>query len=103
MSNMKTCIICLQRGRNDVAHLLTSMDRVHWEEQGKLDIRTTLSKPLPPGPYGTPTVWIEGDTWYLFYERNDEGIWLATSKDRKVWTNVQDEPVIQMGPEPYDM
>jgi hypothetical protein len=27
---------------------------------------------------------------------------LATSKDRKVWINVKDEPVIAMGPEPYD-
>ena len=37
-------------------------------------------EPLSPGPYGTPTVWIEGDTWYLFYERDDKGVWLATSQ-----------------------
>ncbi len=30
------------------------------------------------------------------------GIWLATSKDKKVWTNVQDEPVLSPGPGEYD-
>lgn len=89
-------------GRNDIAHLLTSKDRVHWEEQGNLDIRYTDGKQLSPGPYGTPVLWIEGTTWYLFYERRDEGIWLARSTDRKVWTNVQDEPVIARGPEAFD-
>lgn len=89
-------------GLHDVAHLLTSKDRIHWRDHGKLDIRQTNGKPLSPGPYGTPTAWIEGKKWHLFYERNDRGIWLATSTDRKVWTNVQDEPVIAMGPESYD-
>ena len=45
---------------------------------------------------------IENGKWYLFYERNDEGIWLAESKDHVTWTNVQDDPVIKMGPEEYD-
>jgi hypothetical protein len=27
---------------------------------------------------------------------------LATSKDLKIWTNVQDEPVLKMGPEIYN-
>jgi len=89
-------------GRNDIAHLLTSKDRVHWKEQGKLDIRYTNSKALTPGPYGTPVLWVENGTWYLFYECGDLGIWLATSKDRKVWKNVQDEPVITLGPDTYD-
>ncbi|MGL4462211.1 MAG: glycosylase, partial [Planctomycetia bacterium] len=30
------------------------------------------------------------------------GIWRATSTDRKVWTNVSDEPVIGLGPKQYD-
>lgn len=90
-------------GTDDVAHLLTSTDRVNWKEHGPLDIRQVNGDPLSPGPYGTPTVWIEGNTWYLFYERNDEGIWLARSHNRKVWTNVQDEPVIKPGPEAYDL
>lgn len=89
-------------GRDDVAHLLTSDNRVTWTSQGALDVRQKSGQPLTPGPYGTPTLWKENNTWYLFYERNDHGIWLATSEDMKVWTNVQDEPVIAMGPESYD-
>jgi beta-1,2-mannobiose phosphorylase / 1,2-beta-oligomannan phosphorylase len=89
-------------GLHDQVHMLTSKDRVDWRDHGKLDIRYTSGKPLSPGPYGTPTVWVEASTWYLFYERGDRGIWLATSTDRKVWTNVQDDPVIAMGPEEYD-
>jgi beta-1,2-mannobiose phosphorylase / 1,2-beta-oligomannan phosphorylase len=89
-------------GRGDIAHMLTSSDRVNWIEHGPLDIRYTDGKPLTKGPFGTPSVWIENGVWYLFYERDDLGIWLATSTDQKVWTNKQDEPVIKMGPEKYD-
>ncbi|ASO04995.1 glycoside hydrolase family protein [Arenibacter algicola] len=89
-------------GINDIAHRLTSTDRIHWTDHGSLDIRNADGSPLSEGPYGTPTVWRENNIWYLFYERNDLGIWLATSKDLKVWTNAQDEPVITMGPEAYD-
>jgi beta-fructofuranosidase len=89
-------------GVNDVAHRLTSTDGVRWEDQGRLDVRTKAGTPIPPGAYGTPTVWIESGTFHLFYERDDKGIWVATSKDLKVWTNVQDEPVIGLGPEAYD-
>jgi hypothetical protein len=94
--------VMFAEGKDDIAHLLTSDDRLHWDDQGRLDIRTTDGKPLSPGPYGTPTAWVEDGTWYLFYERGDSGVWLATSKDRRVWTNVKDEPVLAMGPEPYD-
>jgi predicted GH43/DUF377 family glycosyl hydrolase len=89
-------------GERDVAHLLTSTDRVNWTEQGPLDIRKADGSPIASGPYGTPTVFVEGGVWYLFYERGDRGVWLATSKDGKVWTNVQDEPVLAMGPDAYD-
>jgi beta-1,2-mannobiose phosphorylase / 1,2-beta-oligomannan phosphorylase len=89
-------------GERDVAHLLTSTDRLNWKEQGALDIRKVDGSSIPPGPYGTPTVFLEGGTWYLFYERGDRGVWLATSKDLKVWTNVQDDPVLAMGPDAYD-
>jgi len=89
-------------GRDDIAHLLTSSDRIHWTEQGPLDVRYVNGEPLSKGAYGTPTVWLEGGTWYLFYERGDLGIWLATSTDLKVWTNKQDEAVIEIGPELYD-
>ncbi len=89
-------------GKNDIAHLLTSTDGRKWTDYGSLDIRKTDGKKIDPGPYGTPTAWFEKETWYLFYERGDRGIWLATSKDLRVWTNVKDDPVIAMGPEPYD-
>jgi len=89
-------------GRDDIAHLMTSSDRIHWTEHGPLDIRYTNGEPLSEGPYGTPTAWKENGTWYLFYERGDLGIWLATSTDMKQWTNVQDDPVIAIGPEAYD-
>ncbi|WP_018616859.1 hypothetical protein [Segetibacter koreensis] len=88
-------------GRNDVAHSLVSDNGINWQEEGDLIIRTKDGKSIP-GPYGTPTVWIENDKWYLFYERNDEAIWLAESSDHKTWKNVQDEPVITTGPEKYD-
>ncbi|HWE37849.1 MAG TPA: glycosylase [Isosphaeraceae bacterium] len=89
-------------GEQDRAHLLTSPDGLHWTEQGRLDVRKVDGTPIPPGPYGTPTVFVENGTWYLFYERGDQGVWLATSKDRKVWTNLSDEPVLPMGPDAYD-
>jgi hypothetical protein len=89
-------------GKNDIAHRLTSTDGLHWTEQGSLDIRKTDGTKISPGPYGTPAAWFENGTWYLFYERGDTGIWLATSRDLKTWTNVKDDPVIRMGPEPYD-
>jgi sucrose-6-phosphate hydrolase SacC (GH32 family) len=91
-------------GTGDVAHRLTSADGLRWEEQGRLDVRTRSGAPLSAGPYGTPTVWIdEGGKFHLFYERDDKGIWLATSTDLKLWTNVSDEPVIALGPDAYDL
>jgi beta-1,2-mannobiose phosphorylase / 1,2-beta-oligomannan phosphorylase len=89
-------------GKDDIAHLLTSQDRVQWTEHGALDIRYVTGEPLTKGAYGTPAAWEEDGIWYLFYERGDLGIWLATSTDLKRWTNVQDGPVIQIGPEAYD-
>ena len=94
--------IMFAEGKNDIAHQLVSTDRTHWKDLGSIDIRKTDGTPIGPGPYGTPTAWEENGTWFLFYERGDQGVWLATSKDRKVWTNVQDTPVLSMGPEPYD-
>jgi sucrose-6-phosphate hydrolase SacC (GH32 family) len=88
-------------GKNDVAHLLMSQDGIAWSAQGDLTILSVNGSPIAP-PYGTPSVWIENDRKYLFYERNDLGIWLATSDDFKTWTNVKDEPVLEMGPGEYD-
>src|SRR3954453_6147947 len=90
--------VMFAEGKGDIAHQLTSPDGRHWDDLGSLDIRMTDGAPISPGPYGTPTAWFEDGTWYLYYERRDEGVWLATSKDRKVWRNVTDDPVIAMGP-----
>jgi hypothetical protein len=47
----------------------------------------------------------EDGRWYLFYERADRGVWLATTHDPRSlrWTNVQDEPVLVPGPAEYDL
>lgn len=89
-------------GLHDRAQLLTSEDGIHWTPRGTLDIRKHNGDPIEPGPFGTPTGYFENGTWYLFYERRDEGIWVATSKDLKVWTNLQDEPVLSPGPDESD-
>lgn len=89
-------------GKGDIAHRLSSPDGVHWTDFGSLDVRKVDGSPIPPGPYGTPTAWFENGVWHLFYERRDAGIWLATSRDLKTWTNVKDEPIIELGPEPFD-
>lgn len=89
-------------GEQDVAHRLTSTDRVHWKEEGPLDIRKVDGSPIVPGPYGTPVAFFEDGVWSLLYERADRGVWLAKSTDLKTWTHVQDEPVLTMGPSDYD-
>ncbi len=89
-------------GRDDQAQWLTSKDPIHWHREGTLDIRYHDGKALTAGPFGTPTVWLENGTWYLFYEQRDAGVWLATSKDLKVWTHLQDAPVLVPGPRDYD-
>lgn len=89
-------------GREDQAHLLTSKDGIRWTRVGPLDVRKTNGEAIDPGPFGTPTVHFENGTWHLFYERSDLGVWLATSKDMKVWTNVQDQPVLALGTEGCD-
>lgn len=89
-------------GENDISHVLTSTDRVTWKDLGPLEILKTDGQPIEEGPYGTPTVWVHRGTWYLYYERNDAGIWLAKSRSPLTWKNVQDEPIIRPGPEAYD-
>jgi hypothetical protein len=86
-----------------VSQMLTSKDRLHWTAGGALDIRHVDGRRVER-PFGTPTVWVENGRWYLFYECGDLGVWLATSRDPHSlrWTNVQDEPVLAVGPQPYD-
>jgi beta-1,2-mannobiose phosphorylase / 1,2-beta-oligomannan phosphorylase len=90
-------------GRSDIAHLLTSTNGIQWNEKGDLDIRKVNGEPISKGAFGTPAIWHENGKWYLFYERGDLGVWLATSRDLKIWTNVQDEPVLALGPDRYDL
>lgn len=89
-------------GEQDRAQLLTSRDGLGWTRVGRLDVRLKSGEPIADGPYGTPTAWHEGGIWNLFYERGDKGIWLARSTDLKVFTNVQDEPVLLPGPDEFD-
>ncbi len=89
-------------GEEDRAQLLTSRDGIAWQRVGRLDVRLANGDPIPDGPYGTPAAWFEAGQWNLFYERRDRGIWLARSSDTKVFTNVQDEPVMVPGPDVYD-
>ena len=90
-------------GEQDRAQLLTSRDGIAWQRVGTLDVRLKKTgDPIPDGAYGTPTAWFEDGVWNLFYERSDRGIWLARSRDLKVFTNVQDEPVMSPGPADHD-
>lgn len=89
-------------GDDDIACRWTSADGIGWQPRGALDIRLTDGRPISAGPRGTPAVWLERGVWHLFYERQDLGIWLATSRDLVTWTNVSDEPVLTCGPEPFD-
>ncbi len=49
-------------------------------------------------------MFVKGGVWHLFYERCDRGVWLATTRDPVAgpWVNVQDDPVVAMGPGAYD-
>lgn len=89
-------------GKGDQPFYFSSSDGISWERIRALDIRLASGEPIEPGPAGTPTVWYENETWYLFYERYDRGIWLATSTDLKKWVNVQDDPVLVPGPSHFD-
>ena len=85
--------------------MLTSADGINWKWIGKLDVRTAADKAKETRrPCGTPTVWIEGDTWYLMYEWMDKGVWLASTKDPMslVWQDVLDAAVLDPGPGSYD-
>jgi len=94
--------VLVAEGKDDRAHSFTSKDGLAWTREGELDVRQKNGDPISPGPFGTPTLFRENGTWYLFYERNDKAVWLASSPDRKVWTHVQDDPVMTPGPGEYD-
>ncbi|GIX03250.1 MAG: hypothetical protein KatS3mg113_0256 [Planctomycetaceae bacterium] len=89
-------------GEQDRAQLFQSNDGLNWKHLGRLNILTTRGEPISEGPYGTPAVYLEPTQGYLFYERRDGGVWLATSHDLLNWRHVQDEPVLTPGPASYD-
>ncbi|MBL8890919.1 MAG: PmoA family protein [Planctomycetaceae bacterium] len=114
-------------GQNDIAHGFCSADGVTWKQLGALDIRQTDGQPIASGPRGTPTLFIDGNDWYLFYERRDAGIWLAKAqwdpdqsntdesnsfqsetvdinqpRSLPLWQNVQDQPIIGLQDRDYD-
>ncbi len=91
-------------GAGDIAHLLTATDPTHWTERGPLDIRLKNGEPIAAGPRGTPVLFVRDGVWSLFYERKDQGVWLAQTKDPLAgpWINVQNEPILTMGPDDYD-
>lgn len=94
--------LMVAEGEHDLARQWSSPDGIRWTDEGRLDVRLADGRPIPPGPYGTPTLVRWNDRWRLLYERGDRGVWLAESTDRKVWTNLSDEPVLRLGPDPYD-
>ena len=90
-------------GRNDIMQWFTSTDGITWSHKGAVKIYSTDGTMLD-GVLGTPTIWIENDVWYLYYEKKDSGIWLAktTHSNLDRWENISDDPVITTGPEAYD-
>jgi hypothetical protein len=86
------------------AEMLTSNNGTDWKWEGELDVRLADGKRPARKPCGTPTVFFENGTWYLFYEWLDKGVWLAKASDplTRIWTNVSDEPVLSPGPDRYD-
>ncbi len=76
--------------------LYTSTDKINWTRYG------TVIHPSGNGwegsDVGTPTVWKEGNTWYMLYEGLGNGIagqvGLATSNDGRNWTRHPNNPVL---------
>jgi len=99
----------MAEGVHDWAHLMTSKDRINWIDHGSILIwepdGTLVADPMKESSHaGTPVLLKKEDSWYLFYERSDKAIWLATSTDSIPlnWTKIQKEPVISPGPGEYD-
>jgi len=86
------------------SEMYTSRNGIDWKWEGQLEVRLADGKRLAPRPCGTPTIWIEGNRWYLYYELLDKGVLLATTKEplNRIWINVQDDPVLSPGPGAYD-
>jgi len=88
---------------DDQMQLFDSADGLAWQSRGPIDVRDTRGQPLPARTRrGTPTLFVTAGLYYLYYELDDAGIWLARSRDLVSWVNVQDQPVLTLGPGPED-
>ncbi len=106
---VKDTYFMMAEGVHDWAHLLTSKDRVNWEEHGSILIYdpdgTPIADPAKQTSHaGTPVLLKIENIWYLFFERSDEAVWMATSTDPipLKWTKIQKAPVLSPGPGEYD-
>ncbi|GEM_PF-2289437 len=83
-------------GDGALIDLYTSTDRINWARYGTV-LRPSGSG-WEAGDVGTPTVWKEGNTWYMLYEGLGAGfagqVGLATSSDGKNWTRYANNPVL---------
>ena len=75
--------------------LYTSTDRIKWDSHGKIKILEpdgAISKLKA----GSPVLFYDEGQWYLFYEDDDRGVWLATTADPfGEWKNVSREAVLE--------
>ena len=92
----------LAEDRDDHVIYLTSSNGIDWSEPVNIEIRTTKGEALSDGPYGTPTFLRKNHRWYLFYERQDLAVWLAASTDLLHWTNVDDDPVLELSDKKHE-
>lgn len=85
-------------GGGDRVHIVlyTSTDRINWVKYGTVLERQ--GNGWEAREAATPTVWKEGNVWYMLYEgigRSTAGqIGLATSADGKNWTRYSNNPVL---------
>lgn len=83
--------------------LATSTDGIHFEKQGKILDYTGMG--IEAANVGTPDLYKEGDTWYLFYHCFDFQtcqVCVATGPDLFHLTRAENNPVIPTVPGRYD-
>jgi len=81
-------------GNGATIDLYMSTDKVNWTRHG---VVLTPSTGWEANDVGTPTVWKEGNKWFMLYEGFDNGagkVGLATSADGKSWTRFAGNPVL---------
>ena len=81
-------------GNGATIDLYTATDKINWTRHG-----VVLAPRIgwEANDVGTPTVWKEGNKWFMLYEGFDNGagkVGLATSTDGKNWTRFAGNPVL---------